>query len=98
MQIFATIQRIVQSGTRRSDLIKQAEQWLRERSDAKSYGVSELQKDWFYLRWSIKTVLEANPRVPTRDLPSAITKEYWKRKSQPSNIDLLFAEEERIVN
>jgi len=97
MQIFETVRRIVESGTRRSDLIKHTEQWLRARGNAKSFGVSELQKDWFYLRWALKTVLEANPRVATRDLPFAIAKEYWQRKTQPSSLNTLFAEEERIV-
>ncbi len=98
MQIFETIRRIVQSGTRRSELLRHAEQWLRAWGNTKSYGPSELQKKWYYLRWSIKTVLDSTPRVPTRDLPYAITREYWKRIAQPSNVDRLFEEEERIVN
>jgi hypothetical protein len=56
-----------------------------------------LRKKWYYLRWSIKTVLEAEPRVSSRSLPFAITREYWKRTNRPSNVDALFEEEERIV-
>jgi hypothetical protein len=98
LQVFGTIQSILRSCTRRSDLIGHAERWLRTQKSTKSLGVSELQAKWFYLRWSIKTVLEASPRVPTRDLPFAIAREYWKRLRQPSNVDRLFEEEERIVN
>jgi hypothetical protein len=96
MQIFNTIRRIVQSCTRKSELIKHAERWLKAHSGTKSFGVLELRKDFYYLRWSIKTVLETGSR--RRELPYAIAREYWKRKSTPSNVDLLFAEEESIVN
>jgi len=98
MQLFNVIQRIVRSCTRRSDLMRHAERWLRTQKGSKSQGVSELQQKWYYLRWSIKSVLEANPRVPTRELPFAIAREYWKRISRPSNVDSLFEEDERIVN
>jgi len=98
MQVFKTIDRIVRSCVRRSDLVGHAERWLRAQKAKNSLGVSELQEKWYYLRWCIKTVLEANPRVSTRELPFAITREYWKRIGRPSNVDLLFEEEERIVN
>lgn len=97
IQIFKAIQRIVRSCVRRSDLIKHAETWLRDRKTKKSLGPAELRKKWYYLRWSLKTVLEAEPRVSSRSLPFAITREYWKRTSRPSNVDALFEEEERIV-
>jgi hypothetical protein len=98
MQVFKTIQRILRSCTRRSDLVGQAERWLRAQKGTKSLGVSDLREKWYYLRWSIKTVLEASPRVPTRELPFAIAREYGRRIGRPSNVDLLFEEEERIVN
>jgi hypothetical protein len=98
MQLFNTIQGIVRSCTRRSDLSGHAERWLKAQKRSKSQGVSELREKWYYLRWSIKTVLDSTPRVPTRELPFAIAKEYWKRLNQPSNLDRLFEEEERIVN
>lgn len=98
MQVFTTIERIVRSCVRRSDLVGHAERWLKAQKGRKSLGVSELQEKWYYLRWSIKTVLEVTPRVQTRDLPFAIAREYWKRISRPSNVDLLFEEEERVVN
>jgi len=94
IQIFETIRRIVQSCTRKSELNRHAEQWLRAQGHTESFGVSELRKDWFYLRWSIKTVLESGAR--RRDLPYAIARQYWKRKSTPSNVDLFFAEEEAL--
>jgi hypothetical protein len=96
MQIFNTIQSIVRSCTRRSDLMRHAERWLKTQKRSKSQGVSELREKWYYLRWSIKTVLDNTPRVPTRELPFAITSEYWKRLAQPSNVDRLFEEEERL--
>ena len=98
IQVFRTIERIVRSSVRRVDLIRHAEKWLRsQKGKKKSLGVSELQEKWYYLRWSIKAVIEAVPRVQTRDLPYAIAREYRKRISRPSNVDLLFEEEERIV-
>jgi hypothetical protein len=97
IQIFKTIERIARSCVRRSDLIKHAETWLKDRKTKKSLGPTELRNKWYYLRWSIKTVLEAEPRVSSRSLPFAITREYWKRTSRPSNVDALFEEEERIV-
>jgi hypothetical protein len=96
-QIFKTIERIVRSCVRRSNLVGHAEKWLRDKKTRNSLGVAELRKKWYYLRWSIKTVLDVDPRVPTRNLPFAITREYWKRANRPSNVDALFEEEERIV-
>jgi hypothetical protein len=97
MQVFDAIRRIVQSCTRKSELVKHAERWLRHPVGigSKSYAVTELRKDWFYLRWSIKTVLEAGSR--TRDLPYAIAREYQRRKATASNVDRLLEEDERIV-
>ncbi len=97
IQIFRTIERIVRFCVRRSDLAGHAEIYLRDRRTKKSLGASELRRKWYYLRWSIKTVLDANPRVSTRNLPFAITREYWRRTNRPSNVDALFEEEERIV-
>jgi len=98
IQVFKTIDRIVRSCVRRSDLVGHAERWLRTQKTKKdALGISELREKWYYLRWSIKTVLDADPRVSTRNLPFAITREYWKRTSRPSNVDALFEEEERIV-
>lgn len=96
IQIFRTIERIVQSCVRRSDLAGHAEKYLRDKKTKKSLGASVLRNKWYYLRWSIKTVLDADPRVSTRDLPFAITREYWKRIKQPSNVAALFEEGERI--
>jgi len=98
MQVFKTIDRIVRSNVRRSDLLAHAERWLRMQKDKSSLGVSVLREKWYYLRWAIKTVLEAEPRVQTRVLQFAIAREYWKRVGRPSNVDQLFEEEERIVD
>lgn len=97
IQIFRTICKIVDSCTRRLELIQHAEAWLRDKRNVKSLGAQELQKKFYYLRWAIKTALEAESRVTTRELPYAIAREYWKRVGRPSNVDLLFEEEERIV-
>lgn len=97
MQVFRTIDRIVRSNVRRADLEGHAERYLKsQRGKQRTLGVTKLREKWYYLRWSIKTVLEAEPRVVSRELPFAITREYWKRVSRPSNVDLLFEEEERI--
>jgi hypothetical protein len=95
MQVFETIRRIVQSCARKPDLLRHAERWLRAQRRTKSFGTSELQTNWYYLRLAIKASLEASIR--SRDLPFAITREYEKRRYHPSNPDVVFAEEERIV-
>lgn len=95
-QVFEIIRRIVASNTRRSELVRDAEMWLRNRRSSESWGVSDLQKHWYYLRRSIQTELDKG--TSRRNLPSAISKEYWRRKSSPSPVDLVFAEDETIVN
>jgi hypothetical protein len=95
IQVFETIRRIVQSCARKPDLLRHSERWLRAQRRTKSFGTSELQTNWYYLRLAIKASLEASTR--SRDLPFAITREYEKRRYHPSNPDVLFAEEERIV-
>ena len=94
IQVFEAIRLITTACARRAELVRFSEQWLRARRGTKSLGVSQLQQDWFYFRWAIKTVMDTGAR--TRDLPFAITKEYWRRKLAPSSIDRLFEEEERI--
>ena len=95
IQVFETIRQIVQSCARKPDLLRHAERWLRAQRKAKSFGTSELQTNWYYLRLAIKASLEAGIR--SRDLPFAITREYEKRRYHPSNPEVVFAEEERIV-
>jgi hypothetical protein len=99
MQIFRTVSRIVRTCVRRSDLVGHAERWLKsQKGKQKSLGVSKLREKWYYLRWSIKTVIEAQPRVVSRDLPFAITREFWKRTMKASDVDRLFEEEDRIAD
>jgi len=97
IQIFNTIRRIVQSCPRKSELVQHAQQWLEHpvHVSQKSYGVSELRRDWYYLRSSIKAVLEAGTR--TRELPYAIAREYEDRKAKASNVDRLLEEGHRIA-
>jgi len=94
MQVFEAIRRIVDSCTRRSLLVKHAEHTLRSQGGNKSFAVSELRKDFYYLRSAIEEVLKTNPR--RRELPYAIARDYMERKSHISNIDLLFAEDEAL--
>jgi hypothetical protein len=97
IQIFKTIRRIVQSCPRKSELVQHAQQWLEHpvHVSQKSYGVSELRKDWYYLRSSIKAALEAGTR--TRALPYAIAREYEERKAKANNVDRLLEEGHRIA-
>ena len=97
MQIFNTIRRIVESCPRKSEMVQHARQWLEHPVyvSQKSYGVTELRRDWYYLRSAIKKVLEADTR--TRELPYAIAKEYDDRKAQASNVDRLLEEGHRIA-
>ncbi len=94
-QVFEIIRRIVASSTRKHELVRDAELWLRSRRSSESTGMADLHKNWYYLRRSIQT--ELDKRTSRRNLPSAISKEYWRRKSNPSAVDLAFAEEEIIV-
>jgi hypothetical protein len=97
IQIFNSILRIVRSSVRKSQLVRHAEHWLKHGSvvASESYGVSALREDWFYLRWAIKTTLEA--KVPSRDLPFVITQEYWKRKENASPVERLLAQDDSII-
>ena len=97
IQIFNSILRIVRSCVRKSQLVKHAERWLKHGPvvASESYGVSALRDDWFYLRWAIKTTLEA--KVRSHDLPFAITQEYWKRKENASPVERLLAQDESII-
>jgi hypothetical protein len=94
MQVFDTIRRIVASRTRKSLLVDHAGQWLKSQRGSKSFGVTELKKNFYYFRAAIETVLKSNPRG--RDLPYTIAKEYMERKNHISNIDILFAEDEAL--
>jgi hypothetical protein len=97
IQIFDSILRILRSCVRKSQLVKHAEHWLKHAPvvASESCGVSALRDDWFYLRWAIKTVLEA--KVRSRDLPFAITQEYWKRKENATPVERLLAQDESII-
>jgi hypothetical protein len=93
-QVFNIINRIVQVNVRRSNLIRDAEMWLRKRRSPKSFGISELRQNWYYFRLAVRAVLHQG--TSSALLPSAISKEYWRHKSNPTAVDRAFAEEERI--
>lgn len=95
-QVFEIIRHIVTSNSRKSELVRDAELWLRNRRSGESAGMADLHKNWYYLRRSIQTELDKGTR--SRNLPSAISKEYWRRKSTPSTVDLAFVEDDIIVN
>jgi hypothetical protein len=99
-QTFKIIYRIVNSCIRRSELIRYAEQWLRSKGVSgrwnwSKHAVSELQRNWYYVRRSIQTVLKTKPRA--RALPYMITSEYLRKTARRTAVDMLFEEEERIV-
>jgi hypothetical protein len=96
IQVFNTIKRIIDSCTRKSQLAKHAERWLKTQKAAKSLGVSELRKEFYYLQSAIKTVLETKPQPRRRELPYAIAREYREHKNHASDVDKLFAEDEAL--
>jgi hypothetical protein len=93
-QAFKIFRQIVESCRRRSDLINQAERWLKNASP-KSYTVVQLRKDWYYLRRSLKAVM--NTKLLSRALPYAILRDYLYQISHKSAADLLFEEDEQLV-
>jgi hypothetical protein len=97
IQVFNSIQRIVRSCVRRSQLAEHAELWLRRDTvvASEAYGVSELRNDWSYFRRAIKNVLEA--KVRSRDLHFTVAQEYWKRKENASPVERLLAEDDRVI-
>jgi hypothetical protein len=96
IQVFNTIKRIIDSCTRKSQLAKHAERWLKTQKAAKSVGVAELRKEFYYLQSAIKTVLETKPQPRRRELPYAIAREYREHKNHASYVDKLFAEDEAL--
>ena len=98
-QIFLILRKIVDSNTRRSELVTDAKNWLQTRRPSTTgwMGVLELQQHWYYLRRSIENVLKVGVLgLPRRQLPYAIATEYWTLKTHPSPVDIAFAEEERL--
>jgi hypothetical protein len=94
-EIFRILRRIVEANVRRSELVRDAEKWLRQRHSKKAFAVSDLRENWYYLRWSISAMVKQGMR--RAQMPSAISREYWRRKSNPTAVDRAFAEEERII-
>jgi hypothetical protein len=97
--IFRILQRIVSANVRRSDLVRDADKWLEAPGPVgkgwKAFAVADLRQNRYYLRRAISAVLKEGT-IRAR-LPGAISKEYWRRKSNPTAVDRAFAEEERIV-
>jgi hypothetical protein len=95
--IFCILKQIVNANVRRSDLIGDADEWLEMRvPKGNKYAIADLRENRYYLRRSIRAVLEQ--RTNRARLPGAISREYWKRKSNPTALDRAFAGDERIVN
>lgn len=94
--IFRILERIVSDNVRRSDLLRDTDKWLEaRRPKGNAYAIADLRENRYYLRRSIRAALEQG--TSRARLPGAISREYWKRKSNPSVVDRAFAEEERIV-
>jgi hypothetical protein len=76
-----------------------AEKWLRttrtRKSDKNSGVMADLRENWFYLQNSIETIVLTKP--PTKELPERIAAEYLRRKRNPSSVETLLAEGERIT-
>lgn len=95
-EIFRILLRIVRANVRRSDLMRDADEFLEaKRSTGNKFALADLREHRYYLRRSIAAVLEQGTK--RADLAAAISREYWKRKSNPSAVDRAFAGEERIV-
>ena len=95
-EIFRILQRIVDANVRRSDLMRDADEFLEAKRPAgKRFALADLRENRYYLRRSIKAVLGQGTRRP--QLAAAISREYWKRKSNPTVVDRAFSEEERIM-
>jgi hypothetical protein len=94
--IFGILEKIVNGNVRRSDLVRNADEWLEARfPKGNKYAIADLRENRYYLRRSIRFVLEQGTNRAR--LPGAISREYWKRKSNPTALDRAFAEDERIV-
>jgi hypothetical protein len=93
--IYRILQRIGSGNIRRSELIRDAERFLRGRHPGKSFAIPDLREHWYYLRRSISVVLQQG--IPMSRLASAISREYWKRKLNPNAVDRAFSTDERIV-
>lgn len=94
-QVFLIVRRIFNSRRRGITLTQHAEAWLRAKHPADSYPIVELRRNWYYLQRSIMTALKSKP-LP-QAIPYRITTEYFRRTASPSNVDLVFEEDERIV-
>ena len=95
-EIFRILQRIIRANVRRSDLLRDADNLLEANHPAgEKFALADLRENRYYLRRSVAAVLEQGTK--RADLAAAISREYWKRKSNPTVVDRAFAEEERIV-
>jgi len=97
--IYCILERIVSANVRRSDLIKDADKLLEANRPIgkawKAFAIADLRKNRYYLRRSISAALDQG--IGRARLAGVISKEYWKRKSNPSALDRAFAEDESIV-
>jgi hypothetical protein len=93
--MFNIIRRIVNSCPSRNVLVRHAEQWLRSKRSSDPHAISQLRQNWYYLRRAIESVLKSKPHP--RPLPYLISAEYLRKTTVRTAADLLFEEEERIV-
>lgn len=93
--VVETISRIVNS-CRRPKLIDCTEQWLRDRLPKKSRIIVELGENWYFLNQAIKSALR-DDKITTKELPYRIAQIYFRMRMHPSPVDIILAEEMRIV-
>jgi hypothetical protein len=94
--VVETISRIVNSCKRRSRLIDYTEQWLRDRLPKKSRIIVDLGENWYFLNQAIKSALR-DDKITTQELPYRIAQMYFRMRMHPSPVDIILAEEMRIV-
>ena len=94
-QMFNIIRRTVNSCPPRPQLVGYAEQRLRSKTSSDPHAILELRQNWYYLRRAIEAVLKSKPHP--RALPYLIFAEYLRKTMVRTAADLLFEEEERIV-
>jgi hypothetical protein len=95
----AVLRQIINSREEKTTLVSHAESWLRsarfQQSDSRHNAVVEMQRNWYYLRHAIRTVVKTKP--VRRELPNKTVAEYFQRLMARTDLDSFFAEDEQIV-
>jgi hypothetical protein len=94
-QVFKVVCRITASRPWRTDLIQHAKGWLESKRSSESFAISDLQRNWYFLRKSIQSALGA--QVTPKRRPFWITFDYLQKSVSPSALDTLMAKNDSIV-